>query len=101
MILNFPSYLVYTISSYVRCQTVEASLQTATSSRRGMWAEVAQGGLISPLLFSIYVNDMPAPAPRRAGSKCRRHDHHNHVPKVDASRQLPEIIPHRPSTVVE
>ena len=27
-----------------------------------MWAGVAQGGLISPVLFSLYVNDMPSPS---------------------------------------
>jgi len=27
-----------------------------------MRAEVAQGGLISPVLFSLYVNDMPSPS---------------------------------------
>ena len=27
-----------------------------------MWAGVAQGGLISPILFSLYVNDMPSPS---------------------------------------
>ena len=32
------------------------------SSRRGMRAGVAQGGLISPVLFSLYVNDMPPPS---------------------------------------
>ena len=37
----------------------EASLQTSTSSRR---AGVNQGGLISPVLFSLYVNDMPSPS---------------------------------------
>ena len=58
-VLNFPSYLVYIISSYLRCLTFEASLLTATSSRRGMRSGVAQGGLISPVLFSLYVNDMP------------------------------------------
>jgi len=26
-----------------------------------MWAGVAQGGIISPVLFSLYVNDMPSP----------------------------------------
>jgi len=31
------------------------------TSRRGMRAGVAQGGLISPVLFSLYVNDMPPP----------------------------------------
>jgi hypothetical protein len=58
-ILNFPSYLVHTISSYLRGRTFEASFLSATSSRRGMRAGVAQGGLISPVLFSLYVNDLP------------------------------------------
>ena len=40
----------------------EASFQTATSSRRGLRAGVAQGGLISPVLFRLYVNDMPSPS---------------------------------------
>jgi hypothetical protein len=60
-LLIFPSYLVHTISSYLRCWTLEASFQTTTSSRRVMRAGVAQGGLISPVLFSLYVNDMPTP----------------------------------------
>jgi len=58
-LLNFPSYLVHTISSYLKDRTFEASFQTTTSSRRGMWAGVAQGGMISPVFFSLYVNDMP------------------------------------------
>ena len=40
-LLNFPSYIVHTISSYHRGRTFEASFQTATSSLRSMWA----GGL--------------------------------------------------------
>ena len=43
-------------------RTFEVSFQTATPSRRGMRAGVAQGGLISPVLFSMYVNDMPSPS---------------------------------------
>jgi len=58
-LLNFPSYLVHTISSYLQHWTLEASFQADTSFRRGMRAGVAQGGLISPVLFSLYVNDMP------------------------------------------
>jgi hypothetical protein len=38
MILNFPSYLVQTISSYLPGRTFEASFLTATSSRRVMRA---------------------------------------------------------------
>jgi len=59
-LLNFPSYVVHTISSYLRGRTFEASFKTGTSSRRGMRAGVAQGGLISPVLFTLYVNDMPS-----------------------------------------
>jgi len=61
-LLNFPSYIVHTIASYLRDRTFEASSQTATSSGRGMRGGVAQGRLISPVLFSVYVNDMPSPS---------------------------------------
>jgi hypothetical protein len=60
--LNFPSYLAKTISSYLHNRMFEASFQTTTSTRRGMQAGVAQGGQISPVLFSLYVNDMPVPS---------------------------------------
>jgi hypothetical protein len=59
-LLNFLSYIVNTISSYLRDRTFEASFQTATSSRRGMQPQVALGRLISLVLFSLYVNDMPS-----------------------------------------
>jgi len=61
-LLYFPSYIVHKISSYLRGRTFEASFQTTTSSRRGMRAGVAQCGLISPVLFSLYVNVMPSPS---------------------------------------
>ena len=61
-ILNFSSYIVHFISSYIRRRTFEASFLTFTSSRRGMRAGVTQGGLMSPVLFSLYVNDMPKPS---------------------------------------
>ena len=35
-LLNFPSYTVHTISSYLRGRTFEESFKTATSSRRSM-----------------------------------------------------------------
>jgi hypothetical protein len=52
----------HSISSYFRDRTFEESFRTATSSRRGMRAGVAQEGLIPPVLFSLYVNDMPSPS---------------------------------------
>jgi len=98
-ILNFPSYLVHTISSYLRGRTFEASLQTAMPSHRGMWARLAQVGLISFFLFSLYVNDMPAPSHHVELALCRHH--HNHVPEADAAHQLPGTILQQPSPVVE
>jgi hypothetical protein len=62
MAFKFPSYLVKTIPSYLRSRTFEASFQAATSSHRHMRAIVAQGGLITPVLFSLYVNDIPVPS---------------------------------------
>jgi hypothetical protein len=60
-VLNFPSYLMKTISSYFDCRTFQTSFQLATSAC-GMRAGVAQGGLVSPVLFSLYVNDIPTPS---------------------------------------
>jgi hypothetical protein len=60
--LNFPSYLVKTISSYTDCRTFQTSFQSATFTSRGMWAGIMQGGLVSPVLFSLYVNDIPTPS---------------------------------------
>jgi len=47
------------ISLYLNIRTFEASFQKAISTSR-MRADVAQGGIISPVLFSLYVNEMPS-----------------------------------------
>jgi len=63
MLLNFPSYIVHTISSYLGCRTLEASFKTATSSRQDMRAGVAQDGLICPVFsLSLYVNNLTPPS---------------------------------------
>jgi hypothetical protein len=61
-ILNFPSYLVKTLSSYLHSRTFQSSLNSATSTHRNIRAGVAQGRLVSPVLFSLYLSDMPAPS---------------------------------------
>jgi hypothetical protein len=61
-ILNFPFYLVKTLSSYLHLRTFQTSFKSATPTRRTMRAGVAQGGLVSPVLFSPYVNDIPTPS---------------------------------------
>ena len=60
-ILNFTPYLFKTISSYLKSTTVEVSFQTATSTSH-VQAGIAQSGIISPILFSLYVNNMPSPS---------------------------------------
>ena len=61
ILLDFPSYLVKTISSYLTSRTFVGSSRNATSSRRFMRAGVAQGRVISPVLFTLNVNDIPTP----------------------------------------
>ena len=86
--LNFPSYIVHTVSSYLRGRMFEASFQAATSSRRGMRAGVAQGGLISRLLQSVCQRYVLTLEPRRVSPLRGRHGHHSHVLQADAARQL-------------
>jgi hypothetical protein len=61
-VLNFPSYLVKTVSSYIDCRIFQTSFQLATSTHRVMRAGLAQGGLVSPVLFSLSVRDIPTPS---------------------------------------
>jgi hypothetical protein len=41
---------------------MEGSIQTATSISPRTQAGVAYGGIISPVLFNLYVNDLPSPS---------------------------------------
>jgi hypothetical protein len=54
-VLNFFSYLVKAISSYLHGWKFEASFQTTTSTCRCVRAGMTQGGKISPIPFSLYV----------------------------------------------
>jgi len=64
-LLNFPSYILHTISSYLWGRWFETSFQTATTSRGVIRGGVTQSELISPVLLSLYVNDMTSYSPRR------------------------------------
>jgi len=93
-LLIFPSYIVHTISSYLRDRTFEASFQAVTSSCRGMLAGVAQCGLISPVLFSLYVNEMPSPSRH---VELAFYCHHSHVQQ--AGRRCPSATCSHNSTI--
>ena len=62
IILEFPSYLMKLITSYVHSRTFETSFQASTSPCHLMRAWVAHGGVISPVPFSLYLNDIPTPS---------------------------------------
>jgi len=50
---EFSLYLVNTVFSYLNCRTFKASFQTTTSTFHRMRGGVAEGGIISPILFSL------------------------------------------------
>ena len=61
-ILSSSLYLVKIVSPCLNSQTFEASFQTSTSTSRRMRTGLAQGGITSPVFFTLYVNDMPSPS---------------------------------------
>jgi hypothetical protein len=61
-LLCFPSYLMKTLSSCFHHRKFQTSLKSGTYTRRNMRAGVDQGGHVFPVLFSLYVNDMPTPS---------------------------------------
>jgi hypothetical protein len=54
---NFPPDLVKPVSSYLACRKLQTSFQSATTTCV-MRARVAQGRLLSPVLFSLYVKEI-------------------------------------------
>ena len=87
-LLNIPSYIVHTISSYLTCRTFVASFQTATASRR-CWGGAGNINLTDPLQ-SVCQRNAFTLAPRRAGPLRGRYGHHFHVLQADTACQLPE-----------
>jgi hypothetical protein len=92
-ILNFPPYLVKTISSHLNSLMFEVSFQTATSISCRMRAGLPQGGIISPVLFSLYVNDTPSPSRHAELALCAEDMAIiAKVPSASAASQIPGDI---------
>jgi len=57
-IMNFPTFLVKIISSHMHQLAVQTLFQSITSTCRGMLCRMCQVGLVYPVFFRTYVNDM-------------------------------------------
>jgi hypothetical protein len=58
-VLNFPSNLVKIISSHVYLRPFQTPFQSSMATHRVVWAGMTHGPLLSPVLFSQYVNVVP------------------------------------------
>jgi hypothetical protein len=87
-VLNFLSYLVKTISSYLHGRMF------AVSSKHPHLIVVACG------LASVCQRHAYAFPPRRVGSLHGQNDYHSHVPSVSGARQLPGDLSQRHRAVV-
>jgi Reverse transcriptase (RNA-dependent DNA polymerase)/Endonuclease-reverse transcriptase len=59
--LNTPSYLVQIVQSYLKNRKFYVTINGKNSNIKQIPAGVAQGSVISPLLYIVYVNDIPVP----------------------------------------
>ena len=60
-IVNFPNYLVDSLSSYLHPRTFQTPSLSVISTRRSMRAVVVHSALNSPALFNLCINNMPKP----------------------------------------
>ena len=60
--LNFPDYLINVIQTFLLGRTFQVKLNDSLSSIKGIRAGVPQGAVLSPLLFNIYISDIPKSA---------------------------------------
>ena len=57
--LNTPTYLLRIIANFLVCRTLRVSINGTLSRQVSLGAGTPQGSVLSPLLYNIFVNDMP------------------------------------------
>lgn len=56
---KFSNYIIKIIISYLKNRTIQVKINNSLSDIFAISAGVPQGGLLSPVLFIIYINDIP------------------------------------------
>ena len=59
--LEFPNYLIKIVNSYIRLRSMFVSYEGQNSCCETILAGVPQGSTIGPILFNIYIHDLPVP----------------------------------------
>ena len=57
--LGFPAKIVKLVHSYITNRTFKVKIGNTTSLHKEIMAGVPQGSVLGPILYSIYISDIP------------------------------------------